>query len=59
MCVLVSVPGRPEIAGVGAASPLPVECGSASVDSGALIVAVVAKDVTEVVSAWIVLVVVV
>lgn len=59
MCVLVSARGRPEIAGVGAASPLPVESGSASVESGDLIVAVVAKDATEVVSAWRVLVVLV
>lgn len=51
--------GRPAIAGVSAASPLPVECGCASVESGDLIVAVVAKDATEVVSAWIVLLVVV
>lgn len=40
---------------MSAASPLPVECESASVESGDLIVAVVTKDVIEVVSAWIVL----
>lgn len=57
MCV-VSLPGRPEIAGVSAASPLAAECGSASAESGDVIVAVVSKDVVEVVSAWIVLVVV-
>lgn len=55
---MLSVLGRPEIAGVSAASPLAVECGSASVESGDLIVAVVSKDVVEVVSAWIVVVVV-
>lgn len=56
---MLSVLGRPQIAGVSAAWPFRVECGSASVESGDLIVAVVPKDVTEVVSAWIVLVVVV
>lgn len=56
---MLSVLGRPELAGLSAASPLPVECGSASVESGDLIVAVVPKDATEVVSAWMVLVVVV
>lgn len=56
---MLSVLGRPEIAGVSAASPLAVECGPASVESGDLIVAVVSKDVVEVVSAWIVVVVVV
>lgn len=58
MCVL-SVPGRPAIARVSAAWPLPVECGSASVESGDLIVAGVAEDATGVVSAWMVLLVVV
>lgn len=53
---MLSVLGRPEIAGVSTASPLAAECGSASVESGDLIVAVVSKDVVEVVSAWIVLV---
>lgn len=48
---MLSVPGRPEIAGVSVASPLAVECGSASFESGDLIVAVVAKDGVEVVSA--------
>lgn len=52
---MLSVLGRPEIAAVSAASPLPAECGSASVESGDLIVAVVAKDATVVVSAWMVL----
>lgn len=55
---MLSVLGKPEIAGVSAASPLPLECGSASVESGDLIVAMVSKDTTEVVSAWIVLLVV-
>lgn len=56
MACALSVPGGLEIAGVSAASPLPVECGPALVESGDLIVAVVAKDVVEAVSAWIVLV---